>query len=568
MEAPVTPLHGPVPRTAPRSSFRRWFTSIAPAPEPDREPRVTLTPRLAFVLVVLWAAAVGALIPALARPPDWPGALLAGVLVTALSVWSVPAAARGQGRWSAGVFFELAFSFTVGPLAIVVMTVGHAAGDHLRRRPGAVRTAFNSANHALFNLAAWATFMVVGGQHPPMARALGAGVAGGLVALCVGTGLLGMVLGIATNDFRLRALLRAMRQLLPWNIAFGFAAGGVSSLYEVGGLLGLLVLLVPVGMVQMSLVATARRMHAEAEKDAAHARERERLLRREAQALRRAGEASEVERKRIAADLHDSVIQDMSGLLFRSSAMLGRLSDGDASVWSQEGVEGYLTYTHDLAAEAVRELRTLMVELAPPLLDQEGLASALRQLLSRLDREHISWSLECSEEHLDQRHQRLVYRVVQEALRNVIQHAQCHTVWVTVRIDGDRLLASIRDDGRGFSAAERAERRKKGHAGLGLLVQTARDGGGELSITSHPGRGTRVELSVPMLPAPLMDEAAADKQTGIPADGAIGVGDELSGDLGADGHRAEQPVAPAATGRGARTGKPPERASVTSSRVP
>ena len=200
--------------------------------------------------------------------------------------------------------------------------------------------------------------------------------------------------------------------------------------------------------------------------------------------------------------------------------------------------------------------------------DQEGLASALRQLLSRLDREHISWSLECSEEHLDQRHQRLVYRVVQEALRNVIQHAQCHTVWVTVRIDGDRLLASIRDDGRGFSAAERAERRKKGHAGLGLLVQTARDGGGELSITSHPGRGTRVELSVPMLPAPLMDEAAADKQTGIPADGAIGVGDELSGDLGADGHRAEQPVAPAATGRGARTGKPPERASVTSSRVP
>jgi len=79
-------------------------------------------------------------------------------------------------------------------------------------------------------------------------------------------------------------------------------------------------------------------------------------------------------------------------------------------------------------------------------------------------------------------------------------------VWVTVRTESDRLLVSIRDDGRGFSAAERAEQRKKGHAGLGLLAQTARDGGGELSITSAPGKGTRVEISVPMLPPPVAEE--------------------------------------------------------------
>jgi signal transduction histidine kinase len=549
-------------------ALRRWVTGIVAMPEASPLPPVAMTWRLAWFLALIWAVAVAGLIPALGQKPNWPGALFAGALVAMLAVWSVPLAARIQGRWSASVFVALAFAFTVGPLAIVTMSVGYVCVFHVRRRTGLVRSAFNLANHILRNLAAWAAYSGLAGPEPSMARAIGAGVAGGVVELAVGTGLLGVVLGIATQDFRPRELIRAVRQLLYWNVAFGFAAGGVAVLYRIGGSLGLLVLLVPVVMLQMSLVATARRMHAEAEKDAAHARERERLLRREAQALRRAGDASEVERKRIAADLHDSVIQDMSGLLFRSSAMLGRLSDGDASVWTREGVEGYLTYTHDLAAEAVRELRTLMVELAPPLLDQEGLASALRQLLSRLDREHIAWSLECSEERLDQRHQRLVYRVVQEALRNVIQHAQCHTVWVTVRVDGDRLLASIRDDGRGFSAAERAERRKKGHAGLGLLVQTARDGGGEVSITSHPGRGTRVELSAPMLPAPLMDEAAPDKQTGIPADGAIVVGDELSGDLGAHGPRAEQPAAPAAIGRAVRSRKPPEHASVTSSRVP
>jgi signal transduction histidine kinase len=549
--------------------LRRRLREITSVPERQQGGSVALTWRLAGFLAVLWAVVAVSvvavsLVPALARPPDWVGTVLAGVLVTGLSLWSVPVTARGQGRWSAGVFFELAFAFTVGPPAIVVMALGHALGDYLRRRPGAIRTAFNTANHLLFNLAAWATFIELGGPRPSMPRALAAGIVGGLVALGVGTGLLGVVLGVATQTFHPRQLVSVLRQLLPWNIAFGFAAGGVSTFYQRDGALGLLVLLVPVGVVQMSLVATARRMHAEAEKDAAHAREREALLRREAQALRRAGDASEVERKRIAADLHDSVIQDVSGLFIRSSALLGRLSDGDADVWSRERVEGFLNYTRELAGEAVQELRTLMIELAPPLLDEEGLASALRQLLTRLDREQISWVLECTEERVDQRHQRLVYRVVQEALRNVIKHAQCHSVWVTVRPQGGRLVASIRDDGRGFSAAERADRRKKGHAGLGLLVQTVRDGGGELTITSLRGKGTTLKLSIPMLPSPSSDDADAGSPASTPAPdealGGGGFGGEMDADL--QGAEAERPP----TERPIR--RPSGRTKVTSTSVP
>jgi signal transduction histidine kinase len=534
---------------------RRWLVGIAAVPERFPE-RPALTPRLAAFLAGLWILALAALIPAVLRPHpiDWAGALLAGALVALMSAWSVPAAARVQGRWSASAYLELAFAFSVGPVAIAAMSVGHAMGDHVRRRPGSVRTAFNAANHILRNLAAWAAFSAIGGTRPSIALALAAGVVGGVVSLAVGTGLLGLVLGIATHDFQPRELRRALSRLVHWDIAFGFAAGGVSVLYRIGGPVGLFVLLVPVIMLQLSLVATARRMHAEAEKDAAHAREREQLLRSEAQALRRAGDASEMERKRIAADLHDSVIQDVSGLLFRSSAMLGRLSDGDPSISSREGVETFLTYTRDLAAEAVRELRTLMVELAPPLLDEEGLSSALRQLLSRLDRDHISWVLDCTEEQLDQRQQRLVYRVIQEALRNVVKHAQCHTVWVAVVAEDDRLLVSIRDDGRGFSAAERAEQRKKGHAGLGLLAQTARDGGGELSITSARGKGTRVEMSTPILPPPAPEETTdVDGATVTPAPAsrrdaggrAVGAGPVEDG--------LETPIPDA---RGPRPGKP------------
>jgi signal transduction histidine kinase len=272
-----------------------------------------------------------------------------------------------------------------------------------------------------------------------------------------------------------------------------------------------------------------------------------------------------VERKRIAADLHDSVIQDVTGLLLRSSAMLGRLSDGDAEVWSRERVEAFLNYTRDLAGQAVQELRTLMIELAPPLLDEEGLASALRQLLTRLDREQISWVLECPEEPLDQRHQRLVYRVVQEALRNVVKHSQCHSVWVTVRPQGGRLVASIRDDGRGFSAAERADRRKKGHAGLGLLGQTVRDGGGELTITSVRGKGTTLRLVIPMLPSPALEGEGGDGAGASPTPDATPAGHEHVDDGDADGQAAEP--GPSVTGR-SRVRKPPERTPGTSVSAP
>jgi signal transduction histidine kinase len=347
-------------------------------------------------------------------------------------------------------------------------------------------------------------------------------------------------------------------------VPFGITASGATVLYHDEGTWGIVTLLLPLAIVQWSMVTLARRAHEQALVEEAQRREREGLLRREAQALRRAANASEVERKRIAADLHDSVIQDVTGLLLRSSAMLGRLSDGDADIWSRERVEAFLNYTRDLAGGAVQELRTLMIELAPPLLDEEGLASALRQLLTRLDREQISWVLECTEEPLDQRHQRLVYRVVQEALRNVVKHAECHSVWVVVQPHGGRLVASIRDDGRGFSAAERADRRKKGHAGLGLLVQTVHDGGGQLTITSVRGKGTTLRLVIPMLPSPAPDEGE-DGTGASPGRDATSAGHGHDDDGDADGQSSEP--GSSVTGR-SRVHKPAERTRVTSVSTP
>jgi signal transduction histidine kinase len=493
-----------------------------------------------------WLVAVTLALTVMPWGGDWVAAAVAGPLVAVMAAYAIPSFGGIQGRWSASGFFHLAFSFAIGPPAILAMAIGQSAGSAVRRRPGAFRTIFNVGPPGVITLA------------------LG-GAAGAIAESIVNVTLLAAVVSLAGEPSEFRRWLQSLFNTVSIAVLFGITAAGATLLYKHEGTFGIVTLLLPLALVQGSLVTLARRAHEQALAEETQRREREGLLRREAQALRRAADASEVERKRIAADLHDSVIQDVTGLLLRSSAMLGRLSDGDAEVWSRERVEAFLNYTRDLAGEAVQELRTLMIELAPPLLDEEGLASALRQLLTRLDREQISWVLECTEERLDQRHQRLVYRVVQEALRNVIQHAQCHSVWVTVRPQGGRLVASIRDDGRGFSAAERADRRKKGHAGLGLLGQTVRDGGGELTITSVRGKGTTLKLVIPMLPPPPPDEAESDDDAPSPSPPVTFIGHEHVDEEDPDGQAAEP--GPSVAGR-SRVREPPERIRETSAPAP
>ena len=127
------------------------------------------------------------------------------------------------------------------------------------------------------------------------------------------------------------------------------------------------------------------------------------------------------------------------------------------------------------------------------------------------------------------------------------------------------MVASIRDDGRGFSAAERADRRKKGHAGLGLLGQTVRDGGGELTITSVRGKGTTLRLVIPMLPSPALEGEGGDGAGASPTPDATPAGHEHVDDGDADGQAAEP--GPSVTGR-SRVRKPPERTPGTSVSAP
>ncbi|PTL55575.1 sensor histidine kinase [Paraconexibacter algicola] len=207
--------------------------------------------------------------------------------------------------------------------------------------------------------------------------------------------------------------------------------------------------------------------------------------------LASAVESSSRERGRIAADLHDGVVQDLAGVAFGLAplAASARARGADEEAGVLDGATATLR-------QGVRDLRTLLVEIHPPNLSSAGLEVALSDLLSPLARAGVQTGLDLHG-GVPVARQELVYRVAREAVRNAAAHADPATVTIAVRAGEGRVRLVVRDDGRGFAAGERERRAQEGHVGLSLLEGLVGRAGGRLAVTSVPGEGTTVELEVP-----------------------------------------------------------------------
>ena len=206
--------------------------------------------------------------------------------------------------------------------------------------------------------------------------------------------------------------------------------------------------------------------------------------------------ASDRERATIAADLHDGVVQGLAGASYSLAAGAERARDLDPSG------SATMTATATDLRRWVRELRSLVVTITPPALHAQGLAVSLADLAATLEVRGLSVTVDVSgTEGLDESTETLVYRAAQEAVRNIVRHADASTVTLGVARgqaeDQELLVLRVRDNGKGFDVAEGSARRR-GSVGLELLSGLATSQGGTLTVDATPGRGTELVLRLPV----------------------------------------------------------------------
>ena len=192
--------------------------------------------------------------------------------------------------------------------------------------------------------------------------------------------------------------------------------------------------------------------------------------------------SSEAERRRIAADLHDGVVQDLAGVSFGLSAMASGAED--------VSVQRQLTTAADRTRKAVGSLRTLLVDIYPPNLRDAGLGAALQDLGNGLDAD-----VEVEVDPLpplDDTCQQALYRVARESTQNVAKHSGATTVTIRLKRHDDCVVLEVIDNGQGFDAG----RSESGHVGLALMQDLATQLGGDLRVESTRGQGTAVRFEL------------------------------------------------------------------------
>jgi signal transduction histidine kinase len=199
-------------------------------------------------------------------------------------------------------------------------------------------------------------------------------------------------------------------------------------------------------------------------------------------------ESSDLERRRVAQDLHDGVVQDLAGIGYSLESEAQRLPGGAA-------LRQHLEDVGEILRRDVAALRTLMADIYPPDLQSKGLGQALRDLASQqnlpagLVRVEIDGPL--GQHPVTDR---LTYRAVREAMGNAVKHADATSVVIRIAQTDGMTTFEVVDDGVGFDPEVAGP---AGHLGMRLISEMVKDAGGSLVIESATGKGTRVHGEIP-----------------------------------------------------------------------
>ncbi len=209
--------------------------------------------------------------------------------------------------------------------------------------------------------------------------------------------------------------------------------------------------------------------------------------------LARTVQGAENERRRIAADLHDGPIQRLTAAAFSLDLLVNRISRGERDVTD------LAAQVRDHLASEMHALRRLMAELRPPVLDEGGIAAAIRDSAAEILGPSTAYAVHdrTSAARFTPDLETVIHRIAREAFVNVQKHARATQVTVLIERAGDRVRLLFVDDGVGFDEDVVAAAPPGTHFGLLTVRERIESAGGTLRIVTGPGLGSQIDVSLP-----------------------------------------------------------------------
>ena len=207
--------------------------------------------------------------------------------------------------------------------------------------------------------------------------------------------------------------------------------------------------------------------------------------------------AQEQERRRIAGDIHDGFLQDLSALFLRAEIVRGHMAAGREAQAAE-----VLSGLQEMVRVQMKAVRDFILQVRPPALDEVGVGPTLRMMVERTSKDNSlkgHFEDRTGPGRLPRSLETIIYRTAQEALRNVVLHAKAQRVWVALSRTERDVTLSVRDDGRGITPGEASGRgRGENHYGIETMRERVEFTGGRLHIGTAVGGGTHVIALIPL----------------------------------------------------------------------
>jgi two-component system sensor histidine kinase DegS len=207
--------------------------------------------------------------------------------------------------------------------------------------------------------------------------------------------------------------------------------------------------------------------------------------------------SQEIERQRIAREIHDGPAQAIANIIFRLD-IVQKVIDQNPKAIPDE-----LAKVKEIAQGALNEIRHFIFDLRPMTLQDLGLIATLRKIILHspgTDNTKVELMLEGDERELDPEIELAIFRMAQESLTNIRKHAKADKAWVQLKYFPDKVVLIVEDNGMGFDLKQNKQRNIDEYRSYGLIgmQERADDIGGVLQVTSQPMRGTKVIFTIPL----------------------------------------------------------------------